>query len=286
MRHRFPEWIKRRIPSGGSPVVKETLDELGLATVCQSARCPNIHECFAAGTATFLIMGKVCTRGCRFCAIPGGEPEALDAGEPARIAEAAARLGLRHVVVTSVTRDDLDDGGSGHFAAVARAIKAKTDATVEVLVPDFRGDRDCIRRVLESGVDIFNHNIETVERLYADVRPGADYARSLAVLRAARESDPGRFTKSGIMVGLGETGDEVFEVMVDLRAAGCDIITIGQYLKPSAAHLPVAEFVHPDRFEKYGRAAKGLGFRSVTSGPFVRSSYHAAEVFFAAGING
>ncbi len=261
------------------------LAELGLNTVCGGAHCPNQGECYAAGTATFMILGDVCTRHCRFCAVPGTDrPEPPDADEPDKVAQAARRMGLRYVVVTSVTRDDLPDGGADHFARTIRAIRRELpDARVEVLTPDFQGDEASLRTVLDARPDVFNHNVETVPRLYDTVRPQADYRQSLAVLRRAgqlAESGPARvFTKSGLMVGLGETDEEVRAVLADLRQAGCDIVTIGQYLAPSRDHLPVARFVEPAQFDAYRRQAMEMGFRAVAAGPFVRSSYHAEDVF-------
>ncbi len=255
--------------------VRELLRELGLHTVCQSAHCPNACECFARGTATFLILGSVCSRSCAFCAVTRGLPAPPDPDEPRRVAEAAARLGLSHVVVTSVTRDDLPDGGSGHFAATIAAIRAACTAAVEVLTPDFQGSEPCIRRVLEARPDVFNHNVETVPRLYPRVRPQAAYERSIEVLRLAAEAGEGAATKSGLMVGLGESHDEVLAVMRDLRDAGCQALTVGQYLRPSPEHLPVERFVPPEEFDTYQHEAEALGFAAVAAGPFVRSSYHA-----------
>jgi lipoic acid synthetase len=254
------------------------LDELDLNTVCQSAKCPNRGECFSEGTATFLVLGDACTRGCRFCAVETRRPQAPDPGEPARVGEAVARMGLRHAVVTMVTRDDLADGGAAHIVAVIKAIGAAAPgAAVEVLVSDFGGDLTAVDAVVDARPDVFNHNVETVPRLYEMVRPGADYERSLGVLAhaAARHADVP--TKSGLMLGLGETADEVRQVMRDLRRAGCAMLTLGQYLRPSANHLPVVEFVVPERFAELARTAYSLGFTSVASAPFVRSSYHAAE---------
>ncbi len=277
---RFPPWLRKRIPPEAElKRVRELLSRLRLHTVCQSAHCPNQCECFAHGTATFMILGDACTRHCRFCAVGHAEPEPLDPDEPGRVAEAAATLALEHVVVTSVTRDDLPDEGSGQFAAVIRAIRSACGATIEVLTPDFHARAACLDRVLEGGPDVFNHNVETVPRLYPQVRPQAAYERSLRVLRMARERggsvDRPLVTKSGLMVGLGERPEEVRGVMSDLRAAGCDALTIGQYLSPSEAHLPVERFVTPEEFESYKRDAEERGFMGVAAGPFVRSSYHA-----------
>ncbi len=273
---RFPPWLRKRIPHEAElRRVRELLRGLRLHTVCQSAHCPNLCECFASGTATFMILGNVCTRSCRFCAVGSGTPARPDPDEPRRVAEATAALGLDHVVVTSVTRDDLPDEGSGQFAATIEAIRAACDATVEVLTPDFHGRADCLGCVLDAGPDVFNHNVETVPRLYPRVRPQADYRRSLGVLGYARQRGCGAVTKSGLMVGLGERRDEVLAVMNDLRSVGCDALTIGQYLSPSSEHLPVERFVLPEEFETYRNDAEALGFVGVAAGPFVRSSYHA-----------
>jgi len=277
---RFPAWLKKRLPSGpGGARVRGILEGLRLNTVCRSALCPNIGECFHKGAATFLIMGPVCTRRCRFCAVGGGAVEPLSPDEPERVAQAARELALRHVVVTSVTRDDIADGGAGHFARVVEALRRRTEATVEVLVPDFAGDERSVRRVVESGPDVFNHNVETVERLYAKVRPGADYGRSLAVLAAAASMDESLVTKSGMMVGLGESMDEVDAVLGDLVAARTSVVTVGQYLAPSARHLAVERFVEPEEFAALERRAMEMGFAAASCGPLVRSSYCAEEVF-------
>lgn len=254
---------------------------LGLATVCEEASCPNISECFEKGAATFLILGKVCTRGCAFCGVAKGRPGPPDPGEPERVASGVKKLGLKYVVVTSVTRDDLPDEGAGHFAAVIRALREHCGAelVVEVLVPDFHAREECVRAVVAARPNVFNHNLETVERLYPSVRPQGDYRRALQVLEAAKRLAPALTTKSGLMVGLGETQDEVHAALRDLRAAGCDIVTIGQYLQPSKAHVPVREFVPPDVFKSYETYALGLGFSAAACGPFVRSSYQADRVF-------
>lgn len=273
---RFPPWLRKRLPREGELApVRELLRELALNTVCQSAHCPNLCECFARGTATFMILGRSCTRSCGFCAVGHGPGEAVAPGEPGRVAEAAARLGLRHVVVTSVTRDDLPDGGSGQFAATIRAVRDACDASIEVLTPDFLGREDCLDRVLAAGPDVCNHNVETVPRLYPLVRPQAAYERSLRLLARVAERGGGIVAKSGLMVGLGETHEEVMAVMRDLRGANCEAVTIGQYLRPSPAHLPVERFVPPEEFDAYRREAEALGFAAVAAGPFVRSSYHA-----------
>ena len=255
------------------------LEELDLNTVCQSAKCPNRGECFASGTATLLIMGDVCTRGCRFCAVETRTPAPLDPDEPRRVAEAARRLGLQHVVVTTVTRDDLPDGGAQHFVAVIEALRAEMPKTaVEVLTSDFAGRLESVDLVAAARPDVFNHNLETVPRLYESVRPGADYARSLSVLRRVRETQADLPTKSGIMLGLGETPDEARAVMADLLGNGVTILTLGQYLRPSKAHLPIAEYVDPSVFVQLARDAYKLGFSAVASAPYVRSSYHAGEL--------
>jgi lipoic acid synthetase len=278
-RGKFPPWLKKRLPCGTKTApVRALLDELDLATVCQSAHCPNQGECFAHGTATFMILGRTCTRNCRFCAVHDGTPSPAEPGEPARVAEATARLGLRHVVVTSVTRDDLPDGGSAQFAATIRALHARSNATVEVLTPDFGGRAADLERVLDAGPEVFNHNVETVPRLYDQVRPQAQYGRSLDVLRRAATCARRPVTKSGLMLGLGETEPEVHAVLADLRGAGCDVVTLGQYLAPSPQHHEVVEFVSPQRFQALRRRALAMGFRAAAAGPFVRSSYGAAEL--------
>ncbi len=280
-----PSWLKKRLAINSQQIrVREILENLNLHTVCQSALCPNIAECFGKGTATFMILGDTCTRNCRFCAVAKGKPTPVDKDEPRRLAIAVRELGLRHVVITSVTRDDLPDGGAGHFAAVIDAIhKEKGTAcratTVEVLTPDFQGDATALKTVILSRPDIFNHNVETVPRLYPKVRPMADYRRSLSVLKKAGELDPGIYTKSGIMLGLGERRAEVSEVMKALRDVGCSILTVGQYLRPSKAHLEISEYVHPDVFREIEDEARELGFLYAASAPFVRSSFNAAEAF-------
>ena len=272
--------MRRHLAHGGEYRAEERhLDELQLATVCQEAKCPNRGECYASGTATFLIAGDACTRGCRFCAVETRVPQPLDPDEPTRVAEAVSRLGLRHAVVTMVTRDDLDDGAFGHVVATIAAIRtAAPGVAIEVLVSDFGGSDEAVDAVADAAPDVFNHNLETVPRLYAEVRPGASYERSLRVLAHAKERAPGMPTKSGLMLGLGETHDEVVAVVRDLRAIGCDYLTLGQYLRPSARHLPVAEFVTPEAFAALAREGYALGFAGVASAPFVRSSYHAAEL--------
>lgn len=272
---RFPPWLRKRLPSEAEiRPVRDVLGRLRLETVCQNAACPNLCECFGRGTAAFLILGRVCTRACGYCAVSGGVPSAVDAEEPGRVAEAATALKLRHVVVTSVTRDDLADGGSAHFAATIAAVRAACEAMVEVLTPDFQGREEDILRVAQAGPDVYNHNVETVPRLYPLVRPQARYERSLDLLRVVA-AQGGPLTKSGLMVGLGERHEEVLEVMAALREAGCEALTIGQYLRPSAEHVAVERFVPPEEFDAYDAEARALGFRAVAAGPFVRSSYHA-----------
>ena len=274
---RHPPWLKVRAPGGpGFAETMATVRELGLHTVCQEARCPNIGECWGHKTATFMLLGDTCTRNCGFCAVTHGRPLAVDPAEPLRVASAVARLGLRHVVVTSVNRDDLADGGAAHFAATAGAIKRLLPGCrVEVLVPDFQGNLASVAEVVASPIDVFNHNLETVPRLYRRVRAGARYARSLAVLEAAHGGRDRLLTKTGLMLGLGETQVELASVFRDLRSIGCDILTLGQYLRPSGEHLPVERYVPPEEFTALGAEALALGFRHVEAGPLVRSSYHA-----------
>jgi len=278
---RKPPWLKRRLPTDSSfQEVRGLIEKGRLHTVCQEAKCPNIWECYAHQTATFLIMGSRCTRNCRFCSVTPGPPEPLDPQEPARVAEAAARMGLRYAVVTSVTRDDLPDGGAAHFAATIRELRRLIPGTrVEVLIPDFQGDGSALLTVLAARPDVLNHNIESVPRLYPQVRPQADYLRSLALLKRARAFDSGIATKSGLMLGLGEETPEVRRTLQDLRAADCRILTLGQYLQPSPEHLPVIRYVTPAEFEDWRTSALQMGFAEVASGPFVRSSYHAGESF-------
>ncbi|TLM80099.1 MAG: lipoyl synthase [Actinobacteria bacterium] len=276
---RLPPWLRRPVAHPGRFADTDAVvAELGLHTVCAEARCPNRGECFSAGTATFLVLGDACTRGCPFCAVEARTPAAPDDGEPVRVAEAVARLGLRHAVVTMVTRDDLPDGGAAHVASTVRAIRgAAPDAAVEVLVSDFAGDEAALGTLVDSAPDVFNHNLETVRSQTARVRRGADYDRSLGVLARAAGRRPGMPVKSGLMLGLGETEGEVVDAIADLRAAGCTMLTLGQYLRPSAAHLPVERFAEPDEFARLARAAYAAGFEAVASAPFVRSSYHAGE---------
>jgi lipoic acid synthetase len=276
---RHPEWIKARAPSGEAFFeTKRTIKELRLHTVCEEAHCPNVGECWGHKTATFMLLGDVCTRNCGFCAVNHGRPATVDPDEPRRVAEGVERLGLRHVVVTSVDRDDLPDGGSGHFARTVEAIKTRMpDCTVEVLVPDFKGDPLAVRRVVDSPIDVLNHNTETVPRLYKRVRPGAAYERSLRLLAQAKEMRPPVLTKTGLMLGLGEERDEVVVVFRDLATIHCDILTLGQYLRPSSNQLPVERYLPPAEFGTLRQLALELGFRHVESGPLVRSSYHAWE---------
>jgi len=278
---RIPNWIRVKIPAAG-PMrrVESILQSLSLNTVCTSALCPNRGDCFSRGIATFMILGSICTRNCPFCAVSKGKPNPVDESEPERIAEAVKRLGLKHVVITSVDRDDLVDKGAGHFAATVKAIRrSKPDVTIELLVPDFCGSKDAIDAVLESKPNVINHNLETVRRLHNVMKPRSDYYRSLWLLKYVKEAAPDILTKSGLMVGLGETDEEVLEAMSDIRATGCDVITIGQYLKPPNSRLDVKRYVTPETFARFKEAAKRMGFAYVASAPLVRSSYNAAEVY-------
>ncbi len=274
-----PEWLKVKAPGSASYVrLKGLMANLRLHTVCEEAHCPNIGECWHHGTATFMILGDVCTRACRYCAVAHGRPDPLDLAEPARVADAVAAMQLRYVVITSVDRDDLQDGGAGVFANTIREIRARvSDCRVEVLIPDFKGNEAALHAVLDAGPDILNHNTETVPRLYRMARPGGRYPRTLELLDRARRHAPDIPTKSGLMVGLGEEWNEILEVLADLRDVGCQILTLGQYLSPSSAHLPVARYYHPDEFAMLKATALSLGFGHVESGPLVRSSYHAHE---------
>jgi lipoic acid synthetase len=276
-----PPWLKIRLPSG--PEYERThrqIQRQHLHTVCQEANCPNIYECFSRQTATFLILGDRCTRNCSFCAVHSGVGEPLDDDEPRRVAAAAQQMDLRYVVLTSVTRDDLPDGGSRHYARTIQALRDAIDnVSVEVLIPDFQGDQDALLTVLNAGPNVLNHNVETVARLYPDVRPQAEYRRSLDLLARACAYAPHIPTKSGLMLGLGETIDEIEQTLLDLRASQCRILTLGQYLQPSAAHYPVKQYVTPETFDHLRQTALDMGFEQVASGPFVRSSYHAQEVF-------
>ena len=275
---RLPRWLKRPLPQPGMAYTSDVISDLRLETVCESAKCPNRTECWSQKTATFMIGGNVCTRPCGFCSVPKGKTERLEIDEPERVAEAAARLGLKYVVLTSVTRDDLPDGGAEHWYRTVLAVRELTGAQVEVLVPDFLGNRNAISRVIESRPDVFNHNTETVPRLYHRVRRNADYQRTLDLLRQVKDEAPDLPTKSGLMLGLGETRDELFDVFADLRRVGCDMLTLGQYLQPTPEHLPVERYVTPEEFDDIGELARKLGFSMVASGPFVRSSYHAGEM--------
>jgi len=274
-----PDWIRVPAPTGENyRELKGLVESQRLHTVCQSARCPNIGECWQSRTATFLILGNTCTRRCAFCAVEGGKPAKYDPDEPRRVGEAVATLQLKYAVVTSVTRDDLEDGGAFIFAETIRTIRATTPGCrVEVLIPDFQGNADALKLVVAAKPDVLNHNIETVERLYSLVRPRANYRRSLELLARAKQLDPGITTKSGIMLGLGETDEEILAALRDLRAAGCVIVTIGQYLRPSAGHLPIRKYYTPDEFTRFADAGKAMGFRHVESAPLARSSYHARE---------
>ncbi len=276
---RLPDWLKRPLPVGNENFFTNNLiHELGLETVCESARCPNRPECWSRRTATFMVMGNLCTRPCGFCSVPRGTPDALEADEPARVAEAAHRLGLKHVVITSVTRDDLPDGGAEHFYQCVLAVRARTSARIEVLTPDFLGDHAAIDRVIAAQPEVFNHNTETVPRFYKKVRGRAEYQRSLDLLARVKAKAPHIITKSGLMLGLGETREELLDVFGDLRTAGCDVLTLGQYLTPTLKHIPVARYLPPAEFDELAVLARSLGFREVASGPFVRSSYHADEM--------
>ena len=277
---RLPSWLKRQLPSGNENFFTHGLiEELKLETVCESARCPNRPECWSRRTATFMVLGNMCTRPCGFCSVPKmGTPEVIAIDEPERVAEAAVRLGLKHVVITSVTRDDLPDGGAEHFANCIRAVRAKTIAAVEVLTPDFGGNSEAIDRVIEAAPEVFNHNLETVPRLYRVVRGRAEYRRSLDLLERVKRRAPQLVTKAGLMLGIGETIDELFDVLSDLRTIGCDVLTLGQYLAPTLKHIPVARYVSPAEFDDIAAKARLLGFQQVVAGPFVRSSYHADDM--------
>ena len=280
-----PHWLRRRLPSGPEyERIRSLVDGSRLHTVCQEAKCPNIWECFSSRTATFLILGDRCTRNCRFCAVRHDPVQPPDPGEPQRVAETATRMSLKYAVVTSVTRDDLADGGAGHFAATIEAIRKRLpEAKIEVLIPDFQGSAEAREVVLAARPDVLNHNMETAEGLYTTVRPGADYRRSLTLLHRAAQWQPRIPTKSGLMLGLGETAEEIHATLSDLRNADCRFLTLGQYLQPSREHLPVERFVPPEEFDRWKRCALDMGFSEVASGPFVRSSYHAKELFHGTG---
>jgi len=279
MSQRLPEWLTIRMPRPDTiREVEAMMRAKSLHTVCESARCPNLPECWSKRTATFMILGNTCTRSCGFCAIKVGRGEQLNPEEPADVAKVATDLGLKHVVVTSVARDDLADEGAGQFArTIVELHEANPLTIVEVLTPDFKGKKWCIKIVADARPDIYNHNVETIERLQTVVRPQAKYARSLELLRAVKEIDETIYTKSGMMLGLGETKDEVVKTLVDLRRAGVDAVTIGQYLRPTMKHLPVVEYIHPDEFKSYESIGQEIGFAFVASGPFIRSSYNAIE---------
>jgi lipoic acid synthetase len=279
---RKPDWLRVRAPgSAGYNETRAIVKAHGLTTVCEEAACPNIGECWSVKHATMMIMGEVCTRACAFCNVTTGKPDALDPTEPARVADAVAQMGLKHVVITSVDRDDLEDGGAAHFAAVVRAIRAAApETTIEILTPDFlRKLVSAAETIIDAQPDVFNHNLETVPRLYLSIRPGARYFHSLRLLERVKERDPNQFTKSGLMVGLGETKEEVMQVMDDMRSAGVDFLTIGQYLQPTRRHAPIDRFVTPDEFAGYEAIARAKGFLMVSASPLTRSSHHAGEDF-------
>lgn len=277
---RLPPWLRREVPKGNANhYTWDLLRELKLETVCENAKCPNRMECYSQKTATFMVMGNVCTRPCGFCAVSRGRPDPLELDEPERVAEAALRLGLKHVVITSVTRDDLPDGGGEHFYQCVMAVRRKTGASIEVLTPDFVRHRHGLDRVIESAPEVFNHNMETVPRLYRRVRgPKSDYRWTLELLQHIKRSNPAIRTKSGLMLGLGETRDELLECLADLRQYDCDFLTLGQYLQPGPSYLPVVRYIPPDEFDELGDRARSMGFTKVASGPFVRSSYHARDM--------
>lgn len=279
MNGKRPEWLKVKYKVGANYTeVSELLENLNLNTVCHEAACPNVGECFNRRTATFMILGKVCTRACTFCNVSTGNPDDINSAEPGNVAKAVKKLNLKHTVITSVTRDDLSDGGSAHFAQTIRAIRQTSPQTViEVLIPDFRGNEEALDSVIASGPDIINHNVETIPSLYSEVRPQADYQQSLNLLKSVKLKSSEIYTKSGLMVGLGEKQEDVLDVMKDLRDANCDFLTIGQYLSPSKEHHPVVEWIHPDIFEYYNKTAFEYGFLHASCAPLVRSSYLADE---------
>jgi lipoic acid synthetase len=281
MENRKPAWLKIKISSNAQlHSVVDMMRKLNLNTVCQEAKCPNLMECFSKKTATFMILGRECTRNCTFCTVSKNEPTPVDREEPLHVAEAVKKLGLKHVVITSVTRDDLPDGGASHFVAVIEAVRKVSENTdIEVLIPDFKGNKDALYQVVKARPQVINHNIETIERLYPEVRPMANYHRTLELIRRVKEMEPNIFSKSGFMVGLGETQEEVLHLLQDLREFGCDIVTIGQYLAPSKKHHPVIEYVTPEIFAIYKMKAEEMGFTYVASSPLVRSSYNAGEAF-------
>lgn len=281
---RLPEWLK--VPAPGSPryiELKQVMRGQSLHTVCEEAHCPNIGECWQLGTATFMILGEICTRACRYCAVTTGKPVGIDLGEPTRLAETVQTMNLSYCVITSVNRDDLADGGAFIFASCIKKIREQTpDCKVEVLIPDFDGSWTALRKVLDARPEVLNHNIESTKRIFPKVRPRGDYQLSLELLAKAKEMDPSMVTKSGIILGMGEDTEEVLETMKDLRSVDCDLLTIGQYLRPSAKHLPIDRFYHPDEFAQLGKAGEEMGFKHVASGPLVRSSYHADQQHSAA----
>lgn len=281
MQTKRPDWLRVKLPGGEKyNRLKDTLRTANLRTVCEEAVCPNIGECFGQGVATFLILGDICTRKCNFCAVGKGKPAVPDEEEPEKIARAVKQIGLRHVVITSVTRDDLPDGGASHYAMTIKTICTHNPTcTIEILIPDFKGSKNALEIILDENPNILNHNLETVPRLYQDVRPDADYNRSLNLLKKAREINPELTTKSGLILGLGEEYHEIIDVMKDLRTAGCNILTIGQYLSPGKEFIPIKHFYHPDEFRRLKYEGEKMSFKHVESGPLVRSSYHAAEQF-------
>ena len=287
VRPRLPQWLKVAMPGGpGYLELKRLMRGQQLHTVCEEAHCPNIGECWERGTATFMILGDICTRRCHYCAVTTGRPQGLDLQEPARLADTVQELGLRYCVITSVNRDDLPDGGAFIFAACINRIRAQSpDCKVEVLIPDFAGSKDALARVMAAAPDVLNHNIESVRRLFPRVRPKGDYQRSLDLLAQAKELSPDAVTKSGIIVGMGETLEEVGATMADLRAVDCDLLTIGQYLRPSVKHIAIDRFYPPEEFAELARIGREMGFKHVAAGPLVRSSYHADEQHDAAALN-
>jgi lipoic acid synthetase len=276
-----PPWLKKKLPPlQDLERVRVILKKRELHTVCEEARCPNLGECFSQGTATILILGRICTRDCGFCAVERGMPSSPDEDEPGKVAEAVRQMGLRYVVLTSVTRDDLSDGGASHYAKAIRLIReVHSRIKIEVLIPDFRGQSSSLIQVLDASPDVLNHNMETVHRLYPGVRPRADYARSLHLLRRSKEEAPHLTTKSGFMLGLGEERQETLHLLEDLRSVECDFVTIGQYLQPRPERLPVKRYVPPEEFDEYKRIGEAMGFRGIAAGPFIRSSYHASQLF-------
>jgi lipoyl synthase len=276
----LPRWLKRNVPKGNANhFTAKLIGQLGLQTVCDHAKCPNRMECYSQKTATFMILGDICTRGCRFCSVKKGVPRPVDADEPRRVAEAARELGLKHVVVTCVTRDDLPDGGAEHFVRTIEAIRQATQAAVEVLPSDFAGNTAAVDRLVAASPDVYNHNTETVPRLFSTVRnPKADYAWTLEMFRRIRRANPAIALKTGLMLGLGETTQEMLDTLADLFEAGCRLLTLGQYLQPSPAQMPVVRYLRPEEFDQLGEFARRIGFERVASGPFVRSSYHAKEM--------